>query len=94
MNRKKYIDIESNRKLNRNKIAELNTFLKGYDIDKFMQDLKDFYDNEVDFNFDKISDMLNKPGKLDTLINRAKKNNSHPVIEFVQDIFKELPDRL
>ena len=87
-------DIETRRKLNSNKIGGLNSFLKDYSMDKFMQDLNNYFDNEVDFNLDKINDMFKDSGKLEALIARAKQTNSHPVIEFVQDIFRELPDRI
>ncbi len=93
-NSNKNKDIETHRRLSRDKIAGLNTFSNDYSIDKFMQDLDNYFDNEVDFNLDKINDMLKDSGQLEKLITKANQNKSHPVIEFVQDIFKELPDRL
>ena len=93
-NSNKNKDIETHRRLNRDKIAGLHAFLNDYSIDKFMQDLNNYFDNEVDFNLDKINDMLKDSGQLEKLITRAKQMNSHPVIELVQDIFKDLPDRL
>ncbi|MBP7088343.1 MAG: hypothetical protein KBB01_03485 [Candidatus Omnitrophica bacterium] len=55
-----------------------------------MSDLISYFEGEVDFDIDNIRKYLKDSAKLDELISLAKTNSTHPVIEFIQKIFKEL----
>ena len=83
-------DIESYRKAKKDKIARLSDYKSGYDVDKFILDLELYFNNEVDFNLKKIRQTLEAPGKLDQLIEKAKSKETHPVTEFIQELFKDL----
>lgn len=72
------------------KLAKLNDYHSNYSSDKFILDLEDYFGKDVDFNFNKIKQVIEVPGKLEEYVDRAKEKNTHPVIEFVQNIFKEL----
>ena len=83
-------DIEKYRKARTGKLSRLGEYSKDYNSDKFIVDLKIYFNNEVDFNLKKVRQTIEAPGKLDGLIEKAKKKNTHPVTEFVQEIFKDL----
>ncbi len=72
------------------KMKRLSNYLNDYTTDAFIKDLFLYFDNEIDFNLEKIRKAIDKPGKLEQLKIRAKENNTHPVTEFVQELFKEL----
>ncbi len=83
-------DIQKNRQVNQERLARLSPYASGYDIDKFMVDLVMYFDGEVDFNLEKMRQMAEEPGRLDRLIQTARHKNTHPVVEFVQNLFKNL----
>ena len=68
-------------------LNKLKDYRCNYSVDYFMQDLIQYFENEVDFNLDKIKQIIGSPGKLANLIHKAKMRNTHPVIEFVQELF-------
>ena len=73
-------------------LLELSGYKKGYNADAFISDLVNYFDNEVDFNLAEIRRIITIPGKLDCLKKEAKANNTHPVTEFVKNLFKEISD--
>lgn len=82
-------NIDNCRKTKKAFLSRLSDYRKDYDSKKFISDLLKYFGDEVDFNLDKVRDSIERPGKLDQLIQRADNHNSHPVVEFIQDIFKE-----
>jgi len=72
------------------KITRLTAYQKNYTVDIFMKDLNVYFDNEVDFNLDKIHREIEKPGRLNNLIAKARKKNTHPVVEFLKELFENL----
>jgi hypothetical protein len=84
-----YRDIEFYREEKRRKLLCLNDYQKDYSIEKFMNDLMCYFDGEVDFNLEKIKEIVGQPGKLEQLIQRATHKETHPVTEFVKDILRE-----
>jgi len=83
-------NIESYCKEKKDKISKLNDYKQGYNVDKFILDLKLYFNEEVDFNLKRIRKTVGEPGKLDQLIKKAEEKNTHPVTEFVQELFKDL----
>ena len=83
-------NIKGYRKEKKDKISKLDNYKDDYSVDKLILDLKRYFEDEVDFNIEKIRKTLEEPGKLDQLIKKAKKENTHPVTEFIQEIFKDL----
>ncbi|MCP4652009.1 MAG: hypothetical protein GY858_01315 [Candidatus Omnitrophica bacterium] len=82
-------DIQFRRKQREEKFFELGDYCNNYSVDQFMVDLADYFNNEVDFNLDKIRRIIESPGKLDTLVNSAINNKTHPVSEFIQSMLKD-----
>ncbi len=78
------------RRVRNKKIASLHNFDRDYSLDKFIVDLKDYFEGEVDFNLDKIKKEISKPGELKRFIAQACQKETHPVVEFLQEIFKDL----
>lgn len=72
------------------KLKHLGDYKKGYNSGRFLEDLVKYFEGEVDFNLDEIRKELEKPGKLSRLIGKAKEKNTHPVTEFVEELFKDL----
>jgi hypothetical protein len=83
-------DIESQRKKRYHRIQRLHDYTQSYDADAFIEDLVRYFEDEVDFNLTKIRQRIREPGKLRHLIEKAKANKTHPVTEFVQELFDEL----
>lgn len=81
-------DIESCREERSALFSRLHDFRHGYDADKLIDDLAVYFDNEVDFNLDKIKSIITDGGKIQELVRRALKNNTHPVSELIQDIIR------
>ena len=81
---------EPSRQARRDKLSKLTDYKKNYSIDVFISDLVNYFDNEVDFNLEKIRKLIEEPGKLGALVSEAKSKNTHPVVEFVQEFFKDL----
>lgn len=72
------------------KINQLRDYRAGYTNDDFLVDLAKYFDQEIDFNLDKIHKEIEQPQKLARLIAKAKEKNTHPVAEFVEELFKDL----
>ena len=83
-------EIDFWRQTKRLKLKHFGDYKKGYNGGRFLEDLVKYFEGEVDFNLDKISKELEKPGKLSCLIDKAKEKNTHPVTEFVEELFKDL----
>lgn len=83
-------NIFSQRRAKHEKIARLSAFRQGYSVELFMSDFEKYFDNESDLNMAKIRQRIEQPGVLHALIRRAIQHNTHPVTEFVQDLFREL----
>ena len=83
-------EIDLRRRAKRLKLKHLGDYKKGYNRDRFIKDLVKYFEGEVDFDLDKISKELEKPGKLSRLVDKAKEKNTHPVTEFVEELFKDL----
>ncbi len=71
-------------------VSQLSDFTKSYSVDSFIIDLVKYFDGEIDFNIEKIRECVESEGKLKELIKKAKKNHTHPVAEFIQEMFREL----
>ncbi|MDD3297209.1 MAG: hypothetical protein PHU64_07645 [Candidatus Omnitrophica bacterium] len=82
--------IEKQRRAQREKVDQLSDYLKGYSIEMFLEDIKVYFDNEVDFDMAKIRLAIETGEKLNKLIDKAKKNKTHPVVEFLKELFSEL----
>ena len=72
------------------KITKLNNYHKNYTVDIFINDLSNYFDNEVDFNLAKIRQEIEKPRRLNDLIKKASSKNTHPVVEFLKELFEDL----
>jgi len=72
------------------KLSRLGDYRTGYTSDDFIVDLVKYFDQEVDFNLDKIRKEIEQPQKLAGLITKAKEKNTHPVVEFVEELFRDL----
>jgi len=83
------IDITVDRDEQRKKLSTLGDYEHGYTVESFLKDLMVYFDNEVDFNLSKIKAIIERPGKVEWLIEKAKKSNTHPVSEFVQEMLRE-----
>lgn len=83
-------EINLRRQAKRLKLKHLGDYKKGYNRDRFIKDLVKYFEGEVDFNLDKISKELKKSGKLSCLISKAKEKNTHPVAEFVEELFEDV----
>ena len=83
-------EIERYRKTQQARIAALSGFKSDYNWEIFMKDFITYFEADQDFNLEKIQEVIKDPLKLGHLVQRATKNNTHPVIEFVQDLFKDL----
>jgi hypothetical protein len=84
------INFEQYRKMQQHKLLHLSDYKESYTVDKFMQDLVDYFDNEVDFNLEKIRTLIARPRELNRLILKAKEKNTHPVTEFIKELFLNL----
>jgi len=87
----KELNIESWRKAKKNKISSLKDYQSNYSIDDFMIDFCRYFEEE-DFDLKKIREFIEPPGKLTQIINKAKKNSTHPVTEFIKELFKTLAE--
>jgi len=72
------------------KLSQLRDYKAGYTSDNFIDDLVKYFDQEVDFNLDKIRKEIENPQRLNYFIAMAKEKNTHPIIEFLEDLFKDL----
>jgi len=83
-------ETQSRRRAKNLKLHQLGDYKTGYTGDDFLVDLVKYFDQEVDFDLDKIREEIEQPQKLASLIARAKEKNTHPVVEFVGELFKDL----
>jgi hypothetical protein len=70
--------------------SRLSNYRGDYTVEQFMSDFLIYFDDPSDFNLQKIREYVESQGKLPALIDKARKNNTHPVAEFVRDLFREL----
>ncbi|MCF7907708.1 MAG: hypothetical protein K9L86_02385 [Candidatus Omnitrophica bacterium] len=82
--------LESFRRQRAEKITRLADYRQNYNSKIFMKDLENYFDKEVDFNFDKVSEEIEKPQRLENLIKKAAQKNTHPIIEFIQELFQDI----
>jgi len=82
--------IKKSRRQRDDKIKKLNDFRKDYNSEEFLVDLENYFGKEVDFNLDKIKAEISKNGRLAGLVDKACKKQTHPVIEFIQQVLKDL----
>ena len=73
--------IRTERKNKSLKLSQLGDYKTGYTSDNFIDDLAKYFDQEVDFNLDKIRIEIEKPQRLNYFITMAKEKNTHPVVE-------------
>lgn len=85
--------IEHSRKDAHARRKKLHDYHQGYTIEMLLKDLEIYFDGEVDFNYEKIQEFLQLPGKFEQLIKRANDRNTHPVSEFIQDMVKDATDK-
>lgn len=83
-------EIAQSRKERNAKLSKLNCFDKEYNSDKFMADLESYFEGEVDFNLERIKKEIEQEGKLQEIIEKALQKDTHPVVEFVKDLMKDL----
>jgi hypothetical protein len=83
-------EIKKLQKKKADRLKKLNDFNAEYNIDKLLEDLDSYFEGEVDFNLDKIKEEVQEQGKLTELIKLAIKKQTHPVVEFIQQILKDL----
>lgn len=69
--------------------SKLNDYKKHYTSNEFIEDLQAYFDNGVDFDLETIRRTVSKKGELDKLKKQADVNGSHPVTEFLLEIFKD-----
>ncbi|MFA7677624.1 MAG: hypothetical protein WCY34_05575 [Candidatus Omnitrophota bacterium] len=82
--------IEKQRRAQQEKIARMSGYLENYSVEKFLEDIKIYFDGEVDFNIAKIRLALETDNALKELIAKAKRNKTHPVVEFLKELFYDL----
>jgi len=87
---KKDFNLHFSRKKRAEKISQLADYHKQYSVDSFTKDLATYFDNEVDFNLAKIRQEIEKPQRLENLIKKANQKNTHPVTEFIQELFEDV----
>lgn len=83
-------DVEFYRRIKKDKLSTLSSFSDNYNSDEFIADLENYFGSDVDFNLSKIRQFIERTGKLERLITQAKEKNTHPVTEFVQELFRGL----
>ncbi|MCF7871351.1 MAG: hypothetical protein K9L95_01525 [Candidatus Omnitrophica bacterium] len=83
-------EVNQLRKEQAEKLKKLNDFEREYNTDKLLEDLQEYFGKEVDFNFDKIKEEVQEQDILKDLIDRAVKNETHPVIEFIRYTLQDL----
>ena len=72
------------------KLSQLGDYKTKYTSDDFLVDLIKYFDQEVDFDLGKIRKEIEQPQKLARLLAKAKEKNTHPVAEFVEELFRDL----
>ena len=82
-------ELKSYRRKRDEAISKLSDFRDNYTVGIFLVDLEVYFEGEVDFNLEKIQETIETPGKLDQLVKAAKEKNTHPITEFIQEIFKD-----
>jgi hypothetical protein len=80
-------DIKEERRRARERRKKLHDYFTGYTVEKFMDDLCAYFDGEIDFNLEKIREAVSAKGKLIELIRKAEQKDTHPVSEFLQELF-------
>jgi len=83
---------ERARKEQEARLKRLNGFDHGYTAEKLLADLVVYFDGEVDFDREKIKEFMETPNVLENLVVLAKKNQTHPVVEFIRDMLRGSAD--
>ncbi|UCG34686.1 MAG: hypothetical protein JSW17_04115 [Candidatus Omnitrophota bacterium] len=71
------------------RISKLHPFREGYSVDKLLDDLNTYFEGEVDFDLEKVTELAQKKGMLENIIKAAIQKDTHPVCEFIEEIFKD-----
>ena len=82
-------EIDFQRQAKKLKLKQLGDYENGYNSDRFIEDLIKYFEGEIDFNLDKIRKKVETPLILPCLIAKAKEKDTHPVVEFVEELFKD-----
>ena len=82
-------EIERCKSERKGSISKLSPFKEGYTVEKLLKDLDIYFEGEVDFDLEKIIAFAQKDGMLDNLIKAAIEKDTHPVCEFIEEIFKD-----
>jgi len=82
-------EIERCKSERKRRISKLYSFKEGYTVEKLLKDLDVYFEGEVDFDLEKIRDLAQKEGMLDNIIKAAIEKDTHPVCEFIEEIFKD-----
>jgi len=82
-------EIKLKRQARKDKFGQLYDFHKEYTVDQLLADLAVYFDNEVDFDLDKIKVEASRPGVLKKVVESALANNTHPVSEFLKHMIKK-----
>jgi hypothetical protein len=85
----KHGDIEFYRKEQKKRLEKLHDFTKEYTVERFLADLNAYFDNEVDFDLDKVRAEVSRLGELKGLVDKALAKNTHPISEFLKQLFKK-----
>ena len=81
-------EIKQLRQERRAKFGDLSDFHSEYTAKQLLADLAVYFDNEIDFDMDKIKMEASRPGVLKSIVENALKNNTHPVSEFLKYLVK------
>ena len=83
---------EQYKKEQQQRLKSLGGFGDDYTVAKFLIDFAVYFEDNPDIDLDKIEEEVEKPGKLKHLIDLARANNSHPVSEFVKELFLDISE--
>ena len=75
---------------NNDRPRNLNDFSEEYTIEIFFTDLSRYFVEDIDFNMEKIREYIDSEGRFERLLGKARQHKTHPVTEFVRDLFSEL----
>ena len=71
------------------RVSKLHSYKEDYTLEKLLQDLDTYFEGEVDFDLEKVTNFVQKEGVLDNIIKAAIQKDTHPVCEFIEEIFKD-----
>ena len=85
-------DKEKYQKERQKRLKSLGGFGGDYTVQQFLIDFAVYFEDNPDIDLDKIQEEVEKPGKLKQLIAQAKENKTHPVSEFVKELFLDISE--